>query len=249
MIFSEDVVSSFTSFYVFFVSSNNEPLPFWIHNPCSGQTPIYELPVFRVCWHKTQPLVSYPRGRLASFSSSLFLASMRSVLSQQTPGYWTLHRLMSAMLRQTGIHCPRVWSTNVCSWLIDQTSPPQIIYVQNQLIFSVFVPCFVWMFLQIYNVIPLHSSRCLKWCHSIAVTWGFGTLSYFVVTQFFLSLCNQCLIVCKSTFEDTTCNLFRPRLVAVIITSIVVTTGQTSWVINGLKFQLTQISGVTSILG
>ena len=137
-------------------------------------------------------------GDLPLFLRLFFYASMRSVLSQQTPGYWTLHRLMSAMLRQTGIHCPRVWSTNVCSWLIDQTSPPQIIYVQNQLIFSVFVSCFVWMFLQIYNVIPLHSSRCLKWCHSIAVTWGFGTLSYFVVTQFFLSLFATNVLLCAS---------------------------------------------------
>ena len=52
------------------------------------------------------------------------------------------------------------------------------------------------MFLQIYSAIPLHSSRGSKLCNSIAVTFGFGTLSYFVIIQFFLFHCNHC--VCAS---------------------------------------------------
>ena len=89
---------------------------------------------------------------------------------------------LSGTLQQTGTHCPQVWSRNVCSWLSDKTSLRQISDVQNELIFSVFVSfCFVWMFLQIYNIFPLHSSRGSKW--------------YFVVIQFFLFLCNHFVCV------------------------------------------------------
>ena len=74
------------------IGPNHEPFAFWIHNPCSGQRPIYELLVSRVSWNKIQLLVSYPQQRLV-FSSYLFVTLMRSVLSQHTPGH-TLNLLM-----------------------------------------------------------------------------------------------------------------------------------------------------------
>ena len=84
-----------------------------------------------------------------------------------------------------------------------------------------------WITLGVPLLIPFHSSRASKWCYSIAVTFGFGTLSYFVVTCVF-----------ESTFEDTTCNLFQPKLVAVVIMCIVVITEQIWWFINPFKFKL-----------
>ena len=101
-----------------------------------------------VCWRKSQPLVLYPQEKLVSFSSSLFVASMRSVLLQHTPGYWTLHRLMSATLHQTGSHCPHIQNRNLWSWLSDKTTFPQIVHVQNALIFIVFVSfvLFEWVY-------------------------------------------------------------------------------------------------------
>ena len=51
------------------------------------------------------------------------------------------------------------------------------------------------------HVVPLHSSRGSKLCHSTAVNFGIGTLSYFVVIQFFPFLCNQCVCVCASQLE------------------------------------------------
>ena len=51
--------------------------------------------------------------------------------------------------------------------------------------------CFAWIFLQIYNTIQLHSSRCSKWCQSTAVTLWIGTLLYFIVIQYFLIFSNQ----------------------------------------------------------
>lgn len=53
--------------------------------------------------------------------------------------------------------------------------------------------CFVLLefFLQIYNTIPLHSSRRSKWCQSTAVTLWIRTLLYFIVIQYFLIFSNQ----------------------------------------------------------
>ena len=116
----------------------------------------FVLLVPRVYWQKTKPLASYPKERLASFSLSLFVSLMLSVLSQHTSRYWTLHQLMSATLCQAGSHCPQVWSMNVCSWLSDEVSLPEIIDVENKLIQRFCVFCFVWMFLQIYTVVSFH---------------------------------------------------------------------------------------------
>ena len=115
---------------------------------------------------------------------------MRSVVSQHTSGYWTLHRLISATLRQTGIYCLQVWSTNVCSWLSDKTSLPQILDVQNERIFSVF--CLVLFECFYKYVIPSHSSRGSKWCHSTAIIFGFGTLIFCCHSILCLSLQAVC---------------------------------------------------------
>ena len=151
----------------------------FITNLCSGQRPIYELLVSRVCCHKTQPLVLYPQERLASFSLSLFVASMRSVLSQHTPWYWTLYRLMSAMLRQIGTHCQQFFA-KIQHFLF----LPQIVEVQNELIFSVFLSfvlfeCFYKYIILIWvggNFIPpcwfsLNNSETVK-----AVTLAFCSI-------------------------------------------------------------------------
>ena len=53
--------------------------------------------------------------------------------------------------------------------------------------------------------IPLQSPLDLEHFH---ILWLFNSFSFFATSAY----------VCKSTFEDTICNLFLPKLVAVVIT-------------------------------
>ena len=150
---------------------------------------------------------------------------------------------MSATLRQAGTHSPHVWSTNLCSWLSDKTSLPQIVDVQNELIFSVFVS-FV-LFECLYKLSLSHYIAQFTWFEMMPFhlsnlwIWNVFTLCFTWILSLSLSL--QPVFVYKSTFENSTCDLFQPKLVAVVVTCILVTTGQTWWFNNPFKFQLKQI--------
>ena len=157
-IFVSSLFHLFCNKWTIQIGPNHEPFPFWIHNPCSGQRPIYKLLVSRVCWKKSNLLFHILYYDLSFLR--IFLLHWCVQFSHNThlgAGHFTGWCLQ--MLRQTGTHFLQVWSTNLCSWLIDRTSLSQIVYVQNELIFSVFVLFCLNVFRNI-------------WCHSIAqFTW------------------------------------------------------------------------------
>ena len=167
---------------------------------------------------------------------------MRSVLLQYTAGYWTLHRLLSAMLRQIETHCPQVWSTNVYLLVSNRTALQHIVDVEYQLIFSVFVSFVLFEFFYKYiimshcivhmvqnNAILLQYSLDLEHFHILLSlnSFSFSPNSVFVCV---------CVCVCMRA-----CVCVRACVYERIITYIVVTAGKPWWFINPFKFQMKQM--------